>query len=144
MKQNLFNILLAVSMSVTIFSMDGKCLKVKSSRSTGTPVLICDSVDFRSDLTRVYGKLKGAPHTSHRIDGVKLQSSGVPATDIDGVDIKRWFQWEEDGEIPVEIDFPPMKERSSLIIEAATPRETAIWTIETVPTRAAKRKKNTK
>ncbi|MDE5839013.1 MAG: hypothetical protein K2H39_08160 [Paramuribaculum sp.] len=117
---------------------------MKSSRSTGTPELICDSVDFRADLTRVYGKLTGTPHTSHRIDAVKLQTGGLAATDIDGVDFKRWFQWEDDGAIPVEIDFPPMKERSSIVIEAITPRGTAIWTIETVPACAVKRKRNGK
>lgn len=30
-----------------------------------------DSIDYRSDLTRVYGKLTGRPHTSNRIDLVQ-------------------------------------------------------------------------
>lgn len=144
MKQNLFKIFVAVVLSVSFMSMDGKCLKVRNTRSTGTPELKCDSVDFRSDLTRVYGKLIGIPHTSHRIDAVKLQSGVISATDIDGVDFKRWFQWEDDGEIAVEIDFQPMKERSSLVIEATTPRGVAVWTIETSPRRVVNKKKSRK
>ncbi len=71
-----------------------------------------DSIDYRSDLTRVYGKLTGRPHTSNRIDLVQLIGTGSSATstDIDGVDFRRYFQWEDDGVIPVEIDFPAVKE----------------------------------
>lgn len=71
-----------------------------------------DSIDYRSDLTRVYGKVKGRPHTSNRIDLVQLIGTGASAssTDIDGVDFRRYFQWEDDGMIPVEIDFPVVKE----------------------------------
>lgn len=67
-----------------------------------------DSIDFRKDLTRVYGKLTGTPHTSNRIDDAMLYTpSGVSeAIDIDGVDFRRYFQWEDEGEISVEIDFP--------------------------------------
>ncbi|MCF0213440.1 MAG: hypothetical protein HUK13_03185 [Muribaculaceae bacterium] len=66
------------------------------------------SVDFRKDLLRVTCVLQGRPNTSQRIDGVRLYVSGkkyYEATDIDGVDLKRYFQWEEDGKITVEIDF---------------------------------------
>lgn len=71
-----------------------------------------DSIDYRSDLTRVYGKVKGRPHTSNRIDLVQLIGTGASAssTDIDGVDFRRYFQWEDDGMISVEIDFPVVKE----------------------------------
>lgn len=121
-------------------TVSARCLKVKASRSTGTPELVCDSIDFRSDLTRVYGRLIGTPHTSHRIDGVKMTPGGVYATDIDGVDFKRYFQWEDDGEIAVEIDFPAMKERPVVVMEAITPRESAVWTVETLTPKIKRRK----
>lgn len=72
---------------------------------------VADSVDYRSDLTRLYGRVVGRPHTSHRIDGVSITVGGqeYESTDIDGVDFKRYFQWEDDGEIPLEIDFPAIK-----------------------------------
>lgn len=70
-----------------------------------------DSIDFRKDLTRVYGKFTGTPHTSNRIDNATLYtpSGAYEATDIDGVDFRRYFQWEDEGEILVEIDFPRVK-----------------------------------
>lgn len=86
-----------------------------------------DKVDFRSDLTRVYARLVGRPNTSQRIDGIKLVAGGrtYSATDIDGVDFKRWFQWEAEGApIEIEIDFGPMKPTGNFIIESATPRGT--------------------
>lgn len=69
-----------------------------------------DSIDRRSDLTRIYCTLAGRPHTSDRIDGVTLvtRRSHLPATDIDGVDFRRYFQWEDDGVIALEIDFAPV------------------------------------
>lgn len=84
---------------------------------------VVDSIDFRQDLTRLYGRVLGRPHTSQRIDGIKMntQSSSCEATDIDGVDFKRWFQWEDDGVIPVEVDFQAMKpvDDGSLVIVSA-------------------------
>lgn len=83
-----------------------------------------DSIDFRSDLTRMYGKLVGRPHTSQRIDAVTLTSGSKQylATDIDGVDFNRWFQWEDDGVIPVEIDFGKMPKFTKGYIVIETPR----------------------
>jgi len=73
-------------------------------------VLSVDSIDYRSDLTRVYGKLIGKPHTSQRVDSISMTVAGTrySASDIDGVDFRRWFQWEETGNIAVEIDFEAM------------------------------------
>lgn len=87
-------------------------------------VLQVDRVDYRGDLTRVYARLVGRPHTSQRIDGVSLKAAGklYTATDIDGVDFKRWFQWEEDGVIPIEIDFPAMKPTKAFVVTTKTPR----------------------
>lgn len=71
-------------------------------------VVEIDSVEWRSDLTRVYCRIVGMPHTSDRIDGVTLVSGKrtFRANDIDGVDFRRYFQWEEEGSINLEIDFP--------------------------------------
>lgn len=83
-----------------------------------------DSIDYRSDLTRVYGKFVGRPHTSQRVDAVSVSFGGKQyrATDIDGVDFNRWFQWEDDGVIPVEIDFDRMPRFSKAHIIIETPR----------------------
>ena len=50
----------------------------------------------------------GIPHTSQRIDGVDLVmgSKIIKASDIDGIDFERYFQFEDDGVIVLEIDFP--------------------------------------
>lgn len=50
----------------------------------------------------------GIPHTSQRIDSVDLVmgSKIVKATDVDGVDFERYFQFEDQGVIMLEIDFP--------------------------------------
>lgn len=81
----------------------------KSDNPASTPlVVVVDEVDCRPTLTRVTARLVGRPHTSQRVDAVEMVVNGrrVVATDIDGIDFKRWFQWEDDGEIVVEIDFP--------------------------------------
>lgn len=76
-----------------------------------------DSVSCRDDLSRVYCKIIGRPHTSDRIDGATLTVNGITltATDIDGVDFKRYFQWEDDGIIPLEIDFPPIPNATGVL-----------------------------
>ena len=86
--------------------------------------LVVDSIDYRQDLTRVYGKLIGTPHTSQRIDAMTLTagSNAHEAVDIDGVDFSRWFQWEEDGVIAVEIDFEAMAPVRDGVITINTPR----------------------
>lgn len=61
------------------------------------------------NLARVCGNLVGMPHTSARIDSISLRGAkgiAIAADDIDGVDFERYFQWEDDGIIPLEIDFP--------------------------------------
>ena len=67
------------------------------------------SADFRKGLVRITCDIKGRPNTSHRIDAVALMPSGKishPASDIDGVEFKHYFQWEDNGVITIEIDFP--------------------------------------
>lgn len=72
--------------------------------------VVVDSIQWRDDLTRVYCRLIGKPRTSDRIDGVTMTvpSRRYDATDIDGVDFKRYFQWEDEPAIHLEIDFPPV------------------------------------
>lgn len=61
------------------------------------------------NLSRVCGNLVSAPHTSCRIDSIICIVNDVlsiAASDIDGVDFQRYFQWEDEGTIYLEIDFP--------------------------------------
>ena len=108
----------AAIMAAISFCSEAKIVKDYESASDSTLSFQADSIDYRSDLTRVYGKLIGRPHTSNRIDGVSLTclGSAVTSTDIDGVDFQRYFQWEDNGQIPVEIDFPALKDTSEIQI----------------------------
>lgn len=95
-----------------------------AGKSTGLIVFNITSVDYRPDLTRLTGELVGRPHTSNRIDElILITPSGkqYKSTDIEGVDMKRYFQWEDNGRIEVEIDFPPMKQQKSFTIKATGP-----------------------
>jgi len=73
-------------------------------------VVEIDSVERREDLTRVYCRMIGMPHTSDRVDAVQLVvgTQMLQACDIDGIDFRRYFQWEDEGVIALEIDFPPL------------------------------------
>ena len=84
-----------------------KVVRNYESASDNVLTFKVDSIDYRNDLTRVYGKLIGRPHTSNRIDGVNMAGNNysVDANDIDGVDFRRYFQWEDDGTIPIEHDY---------------------------------------
>lgn len=94
-------------------NLSAKVIRDYESTSDNVLTFVVDSIDYRSDLTRVYGKIKGRPHTSNRIDEVQYigADSGTAAmsNDIDGIDFRRYFQWEDDGMIPIELDFPAMK-----------------------------------
>lgn len=85
--------------------------------------LVIDSIDFRTDLTRMYARLIGRPHTSQKIERIEMRAPAgdFEAMDIDGVDFNRWFQWEDDGVIAVEIDFKamPATKSGTLIVETA-------------------------
>lgn len=104
---------LILSAAVAVASLMPAAARQTCRQQTPPPSAVTchiDSIDRRSDLTRVYCTFMGRPHTSDRIDGVTLvtRSSHLPATDIDGVDFKRYFQWEDDGAIALEIDFAPV------------------------------------
>lgn len=59
-------------------------------------------------VSRIEVYLLSTPSTSSRIDSVTLVNNNrrFTASDIDGVDFNRYFQWEDNGEILVEVDFP--------------------------------------
>ena len=63
-------------------------------------------------VTRISVKLISVPNTSSRVDSVTLvmpDGRRYTAGDIDGIDFKRYFQWEEDGQVKVDVDFPRQK-----------------------------------
>lgn len=94
------------------------------AKSTGLITFNITSVDYRDDLTRIKGTLVGRPHTSNRIDELILitpTGKQYNATDIEGVDMKRYFQWEDNGNIDIEIDFAPMKKLNRFTVKASGP-----------------------
>ena len=103
-------LLATIISGLAMISVNAKTVRNFNSQSDNKLTFKVDSVDYRSDLTRIYGKLIGRPHTSNRIDGVTALTSGsaLTSTDIDGVDFHRYFQWEDDAIIPIELDFPIM------------------------------------
>lgn len=125
--------------------VSGKMLRNITTSTEGTPVLMIDSIDCRKDLVRVYGKLTGTPHTSSRIDRVSLIVEGatLESTDIDGVDFGRYFQWEDEGVINIELDFPAIRKMPPEgQIVMTTPRGTSKATWKQAP--KVKRKHKTR
>ena len=127
MKRFLSISLLFFFSTCAIVAVAAKVSGFKSTKgeSTGYITFRVTSIDYRPDLTRVYGTLVGRPHTSERIDELTIMTPGgkvISSTDIDGVDMKRWFQWEDDGAIEVEIDFPAMKQLKSFTIISKGPK----------------------
>ncbi len=115
-----WNSFMAMSIAVTAVAQAPSAMSAKKNKSDMRVEL--DSVDFRTDLTRVYGRLIGRPHTAQRIDYVTLRTPGVvlAAQEIDGVDLERYFQWEDDGVIPIEIDFAPSTKSNTVELEMLT------------------------
>lgn len=70
--------------------------------------IIPDKYIKTDDGIRITLCLVGIPHTSQRIDSIDLVigQKVVPATDIDGVDFERYFQFEDEGVQTIEVDFP--------------------------------------
>lgn len=120
--------LVSMFLLLGVLFADAKVVKgfdFSKDESTGYITFVVESVDYRPDLTRIYGKLKGKPHTSERIDElILILPSGKQhaLTDIDGVDLKRWFQWEDNGLIDVEIDFPVIKECNKFTLKSSGPK----------------------
>lgn len=133
MRTLLFAFIIAIT---TLYSHSASAKIVKSAKcsSTGSIGLIVDSIDFRGDCTRIYGKLTGTPHIANRIDNLILKGSmshkAVKSTDIDGIDLKRWFQWEDEAIIPVEIDFPSCSsKRGRTTVSVTSPKGACTWVI---------------
>lgn len=101
----------AVSTALAVSPQSGQMVCGKIAPATATSSLMFQPTDvvYKSGdgIVRIKGKLVGKPHTSDRIDCATLTVNGhtYTATDIDGVDFERYFQWEDDGVIPLEIDF---------------------------------------
>jgi hypothetical protein len=124
--------LCAVIIPADLVARELENYSIEASKSGGQIGFKIEKIDYRDDLTRVYGFLIGKPHTSGRIDEmIFVASTGekLDATDIDGIDMKRWFQWEDDNAIYVEIDFPPMKIQSEFTIMLSGPKGPSKWTI---------------
>ncbi len=134
----------AAALTATCLGVNAKVLKdynaVIAPGSRGDITLVIDSIDFRSDLTRVYGHIDSRPNTSACINSFVLNADKTPfpATDIEGFDFERRIQWEETGVLPIEIDFPVIKgvrPTASLNLVAVTDRGPCSWNI----TRKAKK-----
>jgi hypothetical protein len=96
--------------------------RVASAESSQAMSIVVDSVAFRDDVTRVYCSVLGHPHTSNRIDEATLSIGGIemPCIDVDGIDMKRYFQWEETGAIQLELDFDATRPHCQFSISLMT------------------------
>lgn len=121
MKRLVFSTFLLTFAAFTL--INAKVVCNYSSQSDGKLTFEVDSIDYRDDLTRVYGRLIGHPHTSNRIDKVEITVVGTTceSTDIDGVDFRRYFQWEDNGCIPIELDFPKIRNANGAKVTFDTP-----------------------
>ena len=103
------SILFIASLSATAAS--AQCLpnpKFVKPRAQATAVVTGINNTNNQGVTRVAFDLVSAPNTSSRIDSVALVNGPHRhlASDIDGVDFSRYFQWEEEGVLKIETDFP--------------------------------------
>ena len=131
---------LIASAAFVCTTLSAKVVKDFISTSDNVLTFTVDSIDYRPDLTRVYGRVQGRPHTSARIDEVQYvgNSASWKATDIDGVDFRRYFQWEDEGEIPLEIDFPAMKPDAGVQLLFTTARGQSTTTAKKIATKKRK------
>lgn len=101
------------------------------AKSTAPFNLEVDSIMVRDDVVRLYGKLLGTPNRSGLIESMMLRSGNItlPAVDTDGFDLERRFQWEEDGVIPIEIDFTPTQAQivPPLTVDVLTDKGSFSW-----------------
>ncbi|MDE6089289.1 MAG: hypothetical protein K2G41_01175 [Duncaniella sp.] len=131
---------LIASAAFVCTTLSAKVVKDFTSTSDNVLTFTVDSIDYRPDLTRVYGRVQGRPHTSARIDEVQYvgNSASWKATDIDGVDFRRYFQWEDEGEIPLEIDFPATKPDAGVQLLFTTARGQSTTTAKKIATKKRK------
>lgn len=113
MKRNLRNVIFIVALMALIGAAvaDGQLMDLAGKRKSAHPMTAqVDSVMVRSDVSRVYCRVIGRPHTSQCIDSVYItlpDGTNMGATDIDPIYFKRSFQWEDEPDMPLEIDFAP-------------------------------------
>lgn len=83
--------------------------QMKAKKEIPAFKVVMGKVNHKDDVTRAELSIVGMPHTSCRIDSVAAilpTGKEVKATDIDPIDFQRYFQWEDEGSIDLEIDFP--------------------------------------
>ncbi|MDE6269060.1 MAG: hypothetical protein K2M04_08275 [Muribaculaceae bacterium] len=83
--------------------------QMKEKKETPAFKVVIGKVNYKDDVTRAELSIIGMPHTSCRIDSIAAifpTGKEVKATDIDPIDFQRYFQWEDEGSIDLEIDFP--------------------------------------
>lgn len=115
------------------FTVDAK--DIYSVESKGNIEFTCSEVEYRHDIIRIYGQLIGRPHTANRIDMITMVngSASITSNDIDGIDYQRWFQWEDNGKIPIEIDIPYKGDKlNKITIKAQSPRGDCIWMLNRI------------
>lgn len=119
MRNGIFVVALLLLFGVAVAQSNGTFQR--NNRNNHSMTIRIDSISCREDLSRVYCKAIGRPHTSNRIDGVMLDGK-IAATDIDPIYFERAFQFEDEGEIILEIDFPALKKKpKSFFLEFNTP-----------------------
>lgn len=121
MRNTIFLTALLLLIGVAVAKGTGQVFKPQEQKIKHELRIEIDSISCREDLSRVYCRAIGRPNTSNRIDAIKLNGK-IAATDIDPIDFQRAFQWEEDGVLPLEIDFPALKSKpSTFYLEFTTP-----------------------
>lgn len=111
MKKNILFLLLAIIALICPAQKIGDSAINNKNKSVFLASPVSLNNDNTDGVSRIGVNIQGLPHSSSRIDDAILFVKGVPfhATDIDGVDFKRYFQWEDDGIIYIELDFPKQK-----------------------------------
>lgn len=106
MKALRFAAILAVAGGVATVSLPPATAQVNQLDAAMN--IIPDKTTRTDDGIRISLCLVGIPGTSNRIDSVDLRIGPklIKATDIDGVDFKRYFQFEDEGVQVIELDFP--------------------------------------
>lgn len=107
-KIKIITLLMAFAPTVSVAQTPLTATKyVKSTHPVKTVVKAVDNKN-NQNTTRITVSLISQPNTSSRIDSVYFVNGNeqLRAVDIDGVDFGRYFQWEEDGMISVDVDFP--------------------------------------
>ncbi|MCM1449930.1 MAG: hypothetical protein NC082_06280 [Clostridiales bacterium] len=104
-------LMLSVAISLTSVAVTPRMVcspAEKPSQPRHHMKVVVEKVDNNNSdgVSRVSCTLMSIPHTSSRVDSVTalIDRHVYKATDIDGVDFERYFQWEDDGAVPVEVD----------------------------------------